>query len=83
MTMARLAYQPITDRPRLTWPNGAREGRRTAVIGLHTWLLRMPHRVRHLDEGLAHVAQTQGLWATRVGETGAHFRKSGSGEGSV
>jgi peptidoglycan/xylan/chitin deacetylase (PgdA/CDA1 family) len=61
----------------------AGEGGRTAVIGLHPWLFGMPHRIRYLDEGLAQAARTDGVWATRVGDIAAHFRKSGSTEGSV
>lgn len=61
----------------------AGEGGRTAVVGLHPWLFGMPHRIRYLDEGLAHVARTQGVWATRVGDIAAHFRKLRSTEGAV
>lgn len=59
------------------------EGGRTAVIGLHPWLFGMPHRIRYLDEGLAHVAGTEGVWATRVGDIAAHFRKLRLTEGAV
>lgn len=61
----------------------AGEGGRTAVVGLHPWLFGMPHRIRYLDEGLAQVARTQGVWTTCVGEIAAHFGKSGSREGAV
>lgn len=61
----------------------ADEGGRTAVVGLHPWLFGMPHRIRYLEEGLAQAARTEGVWATRVGDIAAHFRKSGSTEGAV
>lgn len=151
MTPERVQYQPITNWPRLTWPNGARitslkptdqesaliqrcldaleaatgarskgwiappivsvpqiselddveclwhrrvptprwlamlqeavnvlagKSGRVAVIGLRPWLFGIPHRIRYLDEGLQRVGQTEGLWATSVGEIAKHFRAS-------
>ena len=60
----------------------AGEGGRCAVVGLHPWLFGMPHRMRYLDEGLARAKGIPGLWATRVGDIGEHFRRSSAREGA-
>jgi peptidoglycan/xylan/chitin deacetylase (PgdA/CDA1 family) len=62
--------------------DGARAGR-SAVIGLHPWLMGMPHRIRYLDAALAALAQMQGVWHATLGEVAAYFEsRSGIGQRS-
>ena len=53
---------------------------RVAVIGLHPWLLGMPHRIRYPDKGLRRVSEMSGVRSTSVGETARPFKSMYQGE---
>lgn len=50
----------------------AGEGGRSLVLGLHPWLFGMPHRIRYLDETLARLAQTAGIWHAPLDQICSH-----------
>lgn len=51
---------------------GARDGGRSAVLGLHPWLIGMPHRIGHLEAALARIAALRGVWNAPLGAIAAH-----------
>ena len=43
-------------------------------LGLHPWLIGMPHRIRYLNEALDRIAGFDSLWQATLGEVAAHMR---------
>lgn len=43
------------------------EGGRSFQLGLHPWLMGMPHRIRYLDEALDRLGRFQHVWNTTLG----------------
>lgn len=48
------------------------EGGRSLVLGLHPWLLGMPHRIRYLDAALARLVRLGGIWHAPLARISAH-----------
>ncbi len=43
-------------------------------LGLHPWLIGMPHRIRYLNEALDRIAGFDSLWQATLGEVATHMR---------
>jgi len=56
------------------------EGGRSLVLGLHPWLMGMPHRIRYLDATLARLVQIDGIWHAPLARICTHFL-SANGKG--
>jgi peptidoglycan/xylan/chitin deacetylase (PgdA/CDA1 family) len=52
---------------------------RSLVLGLHPWLIGMPHRIRYLHAALSRLAALPGLWHAPLGQIAAHYRAQGEG----
>jgi len=50
------------------------EGGRSLNLGLHPWLMGMPHRIRYLDEALERIGRFDGVWNTTLGAIAGHIR---------
>jgi peptidoglycan/xylan/chitin deacetylase (PgdA/CDA1 family) len=56
------------------------EGARVLVLGVHAWLLGMPHRIRYFDQTIAELAQQETAWNATLGQL-ADWCGSGKSEG--
>jgi peptidoglycan/xylan/chitin deacetylase (PgdA/CDA1 family) len=52
--------------------DGTRTGR-SLCLGIHPWLLGQPHRIRYLDDVLAHLAASRAAWLATGPAIAAHF----------
>lgn len=53
-----------------------RQNGRSLGLGLRSWLFGRPHRIRYLDEALAHLAGRQDVWQATAGEVAQAYRKA-------
>jgi peptidoglycan/xylan/chitin deacetylase (PgdA/CDA1 family) len=53
------------------------EGGRVFCLALHPWLIGMAHRIRYLDEALAHVARKPAVWHATASEIVDAFNAAG------
>jgi hypothetical protein len=49
------------------------EGGRSFNLGIHPWLMGMPHRIRYLDEALERLGRFEGVWNTTLGGIADHL----------
>jgi allantoinase len=49
------------------------EGGRSFQLGIHPWLIGMPHRIRYLDEALGRLSRFAGVWNTTLGGIARHL----------
>jgi len=69
----------IRDQFDTLYEDGARSGRVMAIC-LHPFLIGHPHRSRHLDQALAHIAAHEDVWLATGGEIADWYeRQAGAG----
>jgi allantoinase len=64
---------------RVLHEEGAASGR-SFTLGIHPWLLGMPHRIRYLEETLARLAQFGQVWNTTLDGIAEHFHDLRAGD---
>lgn len=56
------------------------EGGRSLQLGIHPWLIGMPHRIRYLDEALRRLGRLGAVWTTTLGGIAGHLGILRAGE---
>ncbi|HSF95870.1 MAG TPA: polysaccharide deacetylase family protein [Thermohalobaculum sp.] len=56
------------------------EGGRSFQLGIHPWLMGMPHRIRYLDAALERLAGFDGVWNTTLGGIAEHMNALRAGD---
>lgn len=56
------------------------EGGRSLQLGIHPWLIGMPHRIRYLDEALGRLGRLGAVWTTTLGGIAGHLGTLCAGE---
>ena len=51
------------------------EGGRSFQLGIHPWLMGMPHRIRYLDQTLTRLARLDAVWNTTLGAIADHLHR--------
>ena len=60
--------QQVMDACDLLLAESREQGGRLLSLSLHPWVLGQPHRIKHLEAALAHVAAQDGVWCAPPGD---------------
>ena len=60
--------EQVRDACDLLLDEAGREGGRILSLSVHPWVLGQPHRIKYLEQALAHVTAQPGVWCASAGE---------------